>query len=640
MKYRRPQKYKIISGKGVRPKIPDPPSLTRYDPGFDPYINLEVGEWAYNQDDRIWFFRSNRYILRYTDHDSKVTSATAEIWDSSKIYYKDQHVAYTSTNLAFKPMRMFVALDNTNPGESPETHPDKWKDSGEKISATDIEDVNLLLDRLLSITIPDNVLTQELVGQPYGLAPLGSDGKVPDEYLPAYSTSTGGGDGITQEFADLRYVRLDPGSGNTQTIKENVIIEGDIFATGNITAYYTGGDSGGIVMPIASNTDLGMIKVGANLVINADGVLSIDPAFQPGLDTAAVINLVNTNDAIDAYNAARLGSIAAGNYWHNANSNTATVDWTVRDLKLNRELISGFSGVVQRANFFTNDGNEDFHLRMGLQATGNYSWLMKYVGSTNGADGNEWRVESEYTGNFFQFDHNGNFYVKGTIYASDNIVAYSAGDVPPSGIEMPIATTTDLGMIKVGANLTIEADGTLGIDPSFTPSFSEQDVVNIVNTNTSINAYRAVRVGNVHGSDIYHKNNANKPDVNWISNNLTMQGALTSGRAGLAQRMNIYTTNSSEDIHLRLGYPVTEGLGWFIKYVGSTSGTAGNQFRVESENTGNYFELNHDGEFVIKGKSIKVQDQNGNRFEIRNGDLIVYGNVRATEDIIAFDNTI
>lgn len=47
----------------------------------------------------------------------------------------------------------------------------------------------------------------------------------------------------------------------------------------------------------------------------------------------------------------------------------------------------------------------DAWVRMG---NGNYDWLIKYLGSTWGEDGNEFRIESAYTGRYLQLDHSGN----------------------------------------------------------------------------------------------------------------------------------------------------------------------------------------------------------------------------------------
>jgi len=48
----------------------------------------------------------------------------------------------------------------------------------------------------------------------------------------------------------------------------------------------------------------------------------------------------------------------------------------------------------------------DAYVRMG---NGTFDWQLKYVGSTSGTDGNEFRIESTNTGDYLQFDHDGNF---------------------------------------------------------------------------------------------------------------------------------------------------------------------------------------------------------------------------------------
>lgn len=60
-----------------------------------------------------------------------------------------------------------------------------------------------------------------------------------------------------------------------------------------------------------------------------------------------------------------------------------------------------------------NTAGSDIWLRIG-HISDNW-WNLKYVGSTSGTDGNEFRIETPWTGRYWQFDHDGNFeYYDGT----------------------------------------------------------------------------------------------------------------------------------------------------------------------------------------------------------------------------------
>lgn len=75
--------------------------------------------------------------------------------------------------------------------------------------------------------------------------------------------------------------------------------------------------------------------------------------------------------------------------------------------------------------------------------------------------------------------------------------------------------------------------------------------------------------------------------------NDTATGLITIDRIGEALGIGDSSLDSA-DAYIRIG---NGSLDWRLKYVGSTSGTGGNEFRIESSNTGDYLQFDHDGNF-------------------------------------------
>ncbi|WP_239652636.1 phage tail protein [Pseudoalteromonas piscicida] len=77
--------------------------------------------------------------------------------------------------------------------------------------------------------------------------------------------------------------------------------------------------------------------------------------------------------------------------------------------KLTKTLQFEKAGVLTSLASRLVDGADAWH-EIG---NGVYSWQLKYVGSTDGDNGNEFRVQSTKTGAYYQFDHFGNFDING-----------------------------------------------------------------------------------------------------------------------------------------------------------------------------------------------------------------------------------
>lgn len=180
-------------------------------------------------------------------------------------------------------------------------------------------------------------------------------------------------------------------------------IEGNVLATGDIIAYSTGQSVENY--PIASDTALGMIKVGENLTITEDGTLNADAGGgasnwselqgKPTLLTDTNIKKWDDNSHTHT-NKAILDTITADSI--HTHSNKANLD------SINQNL-----GTTNDVNF-------------------------------------------------------------GSVKATGDIIAYSTGI---STENYPIASSTALGCIKVGNNLSITNDGTLSAQAGGVTSWNE-----------------------------------------------------------------------------------------------------------------------------------------------------------------------
>lgn len=122
--------------------------------------------------------------------------------------------------------------------------------------------------------------------------------------------------------------------------------------------------------------------------------------------------------------------------WNAGNSGTYLTEWKTCSLNIER------TGAGEVMNIYTTDGASDLCIRYGYTNTGGGSWLLKYNGSTVGTGGNEFRVESESTGCYYQYDHNGNFEVLGAIIGKNGGGAQFFDGTGVSRLTTRVASTT------------------------------------------------------------------------------------------------------------------------------------------------------------------------------------------------------
>ena len=138
----------ILTQAGAQPTVPNPPTIMPTDSRFNLESDLMIGQMAYNIVDDKFFYRSQsgiRNLLTPTDIDT----SNVELWRNDKIYKAGNvYVTYynlDSTDEQFQVEGIYRCTADTAAGESPETHPSKWKYIGQQFTvdpSTIIDTIN------------------------------------------------------------------------------------------------------------------------------------------------------------------------------------------------------------------------------------------------------------------------------------------------------------------------------------------------------------------------------------------------------------------------------------------------------------------------------------------------------------------
>lgn len=83
---------------------------------------------------------------------------------------------------------------------------------------------------------------------------------------------------------------------------------------------------------------------------------------------------------------------------------TRTITTDENQTITSRKKITGTGELIKFGDYQLN--GQDGWMTLGNESS--HVWRIKYVGSTDGVDGNEFRIESGVTGKYYQMDHNGN----------------------------------------------------------------------------------------------------------------------------------------------------------------------------------------------------------------------------------------
>lgn len=216
----------------------------------------------------------------------------------------------------------------------------------------------------------------------------------------SYSLNGGGTNIDTSNFVKLK--------GQTSQI-----IDGSVGATGDIVAYQTNPEAGDFKLPIASTDALGCIKIGENLTITEDGTVNANAG-------GGVSSWNDLTDKPSTY-ASTWGQITG----------KPTVFPTNWDLINNKPAT-----FIPSAHKHLKVDITDFAHTHKIQD------ISDFIGVTINTDQT---ITGQKT------------FTK-TILGLADVVAYATGDYKES---FPIASTSALGCIKIGNNLSIREDGTV-----------------------------------------------------------------------------------------------------------------------------------------------------------------------------------
>lgn len=242
-----------------------------------------------------------------------------------------------------------------------------------------------------------------------------------------------------------------------------------IFSNKDVVAYATGKYD--IVLPIASASALGAIKVGSGLTIASDGTLSATGSGSiAGIDINPNTGNVLTSAALSADGKTitftkDLTAITTTNY-------ATTLD--TRYVKKSGDTMTGtlvlpYSPADNTIGLYFK--NSDATQGAVLRWNGADSVILSGTGYNTTVQNSIYFRPLGTTGPDIMAVRSTNLVdVYGSLRATNDIVAYSTGQ---STENYPIASASALGMIKIGENLTITADGTLSAQAGGVTSWSE-----------------------------------------------------------------------------------------------------------------------------------------------------------------------
>lgn len=250
-------------------------------------------------------------------------------------------------------------------------------------------------------------------------------------------------------------------------------------------------------IPIASATQLGGIKVGDNLVITKDGVLS----SIGGSTGTSDYNALSNKPALNTDNSAALEVNAQEEISGTVSLHKVSKTGNYNDLLNKPNIPSKTSDLTNDSGFITNEVDNltnyytETEVNNLLSSKADTSQIPTKVSELDNDTGFITNSTNELT----------NYYKKTETYNQtevNNLLANKANtsDVPtktsqltndgsdgtnPFISEIPIASGTQLGGIKVGNNLSIEADGTLNASEGGVKSYNDLTDKPILNTNVS-----------------------------------------------------------------------------------------------------------------------------------------------------------
>ena len=318
----------------------------------------------------------------------------------------------------------------------------------------------------------------------------------------------------TDNYADTldkRYLKLDGNAASatklqtsrtlwgqsfngTEDVSGDMIDVGSITASGliktasDVVAYASGNYD--IVLPIASSSALGAVKVGDGLSISSDGTISVTDigtvgsiktngegnvissvtlsgdrrtiTFTRGITALTPDNYSNTLDS--AYLKLSGGTISGVLYSTVTGEAPISVSSSVVCKSLNADLLDG----THKGGLFTGLSNVKSEISITIGGTSKQLVVGYSSNCGNAATATQLKTSRTLWGQSFNGTEDvsgdmidvGSITASGLIKTASDVVAYASGNYD---IVLPIASSSALGAVKVGDGLSISSDGTISV---------------------------------------------------------------------------------------------------------------------------------------------------------------------------------
>lgn len=152
----------ILKFEGQTPTFPDA-GLTPASQGWK-ITDIMPGEWAYNIADDKWYYNNGEIIKPLplnqpgdilTPSNTALFNPTKEPDASGYAYLAGKDfVVYSDLNSSdevFWDEKIYLCIANAEPGESPETHPEKWDNKGDEVTISTAGAATLFYDNIEKI---------------------------------------------------------------------------------------------------------------------------------------------------------------------------------------------------------------------------------------------------------------------------------------------------------------------------------------------------------------------------------------------------------------------------------------------------------------------------------------------------------
>lgn len=237
-----------------------------------------------------------------------------------------------------------------------------------------------------------------------------------------------------------------------------------------IDFYNRDGGGGGYVLPTATRTRLGGVKVGSGLTIDNSGVLSVSGGtdlsdyWTSAQTESAITNAIDTESArTDTAIADAIAAETARTEQVYLKEHQSLADYYT-SAQTQSAITEATSGIVKTLNISTATSGECMEFYNYAMSHHNESYVILYhldKGDDGFAQATEITFDGDDNGIYLTFFRRSGKYVFGFWQGGTDIQIFNDENFVTTNQK---ATTNDLGLIKVGSGLTIDSGGTLSAE--------------------------------------------------------------------------------------------------------------------------------------------------------------------------------